>query len=212
MAFDVAEDYARNGSYSWQENDSIFQPDSVMPGQFAGLFRSTQYRSPEARLVIAVLEDAIRTFFRYRSWRNRKERRLFNDVEAWFFTPSQDGVFSFENVCVILRVNASYIRRGLLAVQTTVQRQRPIERFYRAAAASKSRIVPPRLASLKDRGRRRDRLTSAKRRSLGENQLMRKSLRSNGQNVVEPTFSTNGGSALLSHNRNGMGGLRRADT
>jgi hypothetical protein len=115
MAFDVAENYAVNGSYSWQEDDSIFQPDSVMPGQFAELFRSTQYRSPEIRLVIAVLEDAIRTFFTCRSCRNRKERRLFNDVEAWFFTPSRDGVFSFENVCEVLRVNAGYIRRGLFA-------------------------------------------------------------------------------------------------
>jgi hypothetical protein len=112
---DVAENYAAYSSYSWREDDSIFQPDSVMPGQFAELLRSTQYRSPEVRLVIAVLEDAIRTFFTYRSCRNRKERRLFNDVEAWFFTPSQDGVFSFENVCEVLRVNAGYIRRGLFA-------------------------------------------------------------------------------------------------
>ena len=150
MAFDVAEEYAANSSYSRQDGNPIFQPDSLLPGQFAEVFRSTQYRSPEVRLVIAVLEDAIRTFFRYGSCRNRKERRLFNEVETWFFTPSEDGVFSFENVGEVLRMNAGYIRRGLLQVKQRCSDGGAIERSYSMVVASKSRIVPPRLASLKD--------------------------------------------------------------
>lgn len=184
MAFDVAEDYAANSSYR-QESDSLFQPDSLLPGQFAELFRSTQYRSPEVRLVIAVLEDAIRTFFRYRSCRNREERRAFNEVEAWFFTPSEDGVFSFENVCEVLHMNAGYVRRGLLKVKQRSSDGDAIERSYSMVVASKSRIAPPRLASLKDRLRRRERLTAAKRKS----RLMRKSLASSWQNIARSDFA-----------------------
>ena len=68
------------------------------------------------------------------------------------------------------------------------QRRRDIERSYRILVASKSWIVPPRLVSLKDRVRRRDRLTAAKRKSLQENRLMRKGMRRNGQNVGRGDF------------------------
>jgi len=190
MTLDAAEDCAADSSYStWQAGNSIFQTDSVLPDQFAELFRSTQYRSPEVRLAIAVLEDAIRTFFRYRSWRNRKERQMFNEVEAWFFTPNEDGVFSFENVCEVLRINAGYIRRGLLQVKQRPRDGAAIERSYRMVVASKSRIVPPRSASLTDGVRRRDRLTAAKRKSLQENRLMRKGMRRNWQNVSRSDFA-----------------------
>lgn len=183
MTFDAAEDYAADSSYSWQAGNSIFQTDSVLPDQFAELFRSTQYRSPEVRLVIAVLEDAISTFFRYGSWRNRKERQLFNEVEAWFFTPNEDGVFSFENVCEVLRINAGYIRRGLLQVKQRSSDGAAIERSYRIVVASKSRIVPRRWASLKDGARRRDRLSAAaaKRKSLRENWVTRRSRAATGK-------------------------------
>lgn len=183
MTFDAAEDYAADSSYSWQAGNSIFQTDSVLPDQFAELFRSTQYRSPEVRLVIAVLEDAISTFFRYGSWRNRKERQLFNEVEAWFFTPNEDGVFSFENVCEVLRINAGYIRRGLLQVKQRPSDGATIERSYRIVVASKSRIVPRRWASLKDGARRRDRLSAAaaKRKSLRENKVTRRSRAATGK-------------------------------
>lgn len=185
MDIGAAEAYVANSLDSRQEGDYILQPDSLAPGQFAELFRSTHYRTPEVSLVIAVLEDAIGTFFSYRSCHNRKERRLFNEVETWIFTPDEDYVFSFENVCEVLGMNAGYIRRLLLRAKQPSDGDRAIEHSYSMMVASESRSVPPRMASLRDCVRRSDRppAAAAKRESLRKNRHMRNSLRPNWQNV-----------------------------
>jgi len=41
-------------------------------------------------------------------------KRIFQETEQWFFAGEEDGVFTFENLCEILRLTPGYIRRGLL--------------------------------------------------------------------------------------------------
>jgi hypothetical protein len=90
----------------------LFQPDMLLSHQYFATFRRKQLE-PERRLMLAVLEDAVACFQRYISPRNRRERILFNDTEDWIYDENSDYLFSFENVCEILKLNPKYVREGL---------------------------------------------------------------------------------------------------
>lgn len=94
-------------------------PDEVMtPEQFFIPAHQTAGAWPgERRLLLAVLEDAVASFLRYRTSRTTRGKRLFREDEAWFMSSDQSWVFSFESICAQLYLDPDYIRRGL--------RQRP---------------------------------------------------------------------------------------
>jgi hypothetical protein len=67
---------------------------------------------PELRLLLAILEDAIHCYRKHLLATNRRRRRLFEDAEGWLM--SDDGVelpFSFEQICLVVGLNPSYVRR-----------------------------------------------------------------------------------------------------
>ncbi len=68
---------------------------------------------PEKRLMLAVLEDALDVYFRYRG--HRRNRRLFRETEAWFFSDDTDWPFAYRNVCAVLGVDPVWLRRQLAA-------------------------------------------------------------------------------------------------
>jgi len=68
---------------------------------------------PIKRLMLAVLEDAMRCYQTYSGSRNSVHRRLFVDAERWLMDRRADGVFSFENVCDTLGIEPSSLRAGL---------------------------------------------------------------------------------------------------
>jgi hypothetical protein len=65
------------------------------------------------RLLLGVLQDALRTFFQYRSERTRQGKRIFSETQSWLWSPDQDWLYSFENICAHLRLDPEYIRQGL---------------------------------------------------------------------------------------------------
>ena len=68
---------------------------------------------PIKRLMLAVLEDAMRCYQTYASSRNRAHRRLFVDAERWLMDRKAGGVFAFETVCETLGIEPSCLRAGL---------------------------------------------------------------------------------------------------
>jgi hypothetical protein len=74
------------------------------------------------RLLLGVLQDALRSFFQYRSDRTRMGRRVFNETQTWIWSSDQDWLYSFENICAHLRLDPEYIRQGL---QRFIQTTRP---------------------------------------------------------------------------------------
>ena len=72
-------------------------------------------REGEEKLALAVLESAIEDFQKYVLSTDQKERKLFQEVEEWFFEKDSDELFSFDYICAILGFAPAYIRRGLLA-------------------------------------------------------------------------------------------------
>lgn len=67
----------------------------------------------EYALVCATLEDAIATYQKYIFGTGRRAKRLFNEVEEWFFMDDWLWPFSFLNICEILELDPESIRRGL---------------------------------------------------------------------------------------------------
>ena len=76
--------------------------------------RSSRPRSPERRLTLTILQDAVDVFLKYAKPRSLREQRLFNDAAAYIFD-GQDGDWplSFENLCAAFELSPDYIRRGL---------------------------------------------------------------------------------------------------
>jgi|SRR5581483_6043482 len=108
------------GQFSSIDNDSQARLGyaAVLPEQFFGVSHAHASR-PEAALMLAVLEEAL-TCFQYQFYLRRdKAQRLARDAEAWFFSDEADWPFAFVNICAVLRLDPSYIRRGLRRCQAT---------------------------------------------------------------------------------------------
>jgi len=93
----------------------LFQPDSLLPTQFFDRMRRSVTFDGERRLMIAILEDAVDVYRKQACAADRKRRQLFDDAEAWIESSERRWVFSFENICDVLGLEAEYLRKGLRA-------------------------------------------------------------------------------------------------
>jgi hypothetical protein len=67
----------------------------------------------EKRLMVAVLRDAIAEFRRFRAASNRRGRRLFADVQAWFAANDDAWPFAFVSICETLGLDSGRLRQVL---------------------------------------------------------------------------------------------------
>ena len=94
---------------------AIVGNDTDAPRRYFDTFRRSEYLEPEKVLLLAILEDAIHLFHKYRGARDRAGKERFREVDDWFMHESNYWLFSFENVCDLLALDPQYVRRGLLA-------------------------------------------------------------------------------------------------
>jgi hypothetical protein len=88
-----------------------FCPAVILPVQL--VYGSRTQASPEQRLLIAVLEDAIYCFERYHDARDCRSRRLFREAEEWIMGAHDSQPLSFEYVCAVLDLEPSAVRCSL---------------------------------------------------------------------------------------------------
>jgi hypothetical protein len=91
----------------------LFEPDLITPEQHRDRVRSECTDQPEVRLMLAVMEDAVATYQRYAAEVNGRNQRLFEEAEDWINSTDTSWPYSFENICVALRVEPETLRRGL---------------------------------------------------------------------------------------------------
>ena len=91
--------------------ESELVPDSVLPAQLYDAPFGGARVQPEKRLQLAVLADAVLTF--YRGVSRSRPMKDFTEVEAWFASEDTDGPFTFLTICHSLALDPGYIRRGL---------------------------------------------------------------------------------------------------
>jgi hypothetical protein len=77
-------------------------------------FFKNGFRTGEERLMLAVLQDAVKCFQEHVLAQHLWEKTLFQEAENWILEKNTNWFFSFENICETLELNPDYIRRGLL--------------------------------------------------------------------------------------------------
>ena len=105
----------------------LFQPDTLLPSQYFAALRRKGRQEPERHLIIAILQDAVECYQKHLYARDQKARQLFADAEEWIMSEEREYFFAFENVCELLEINPTFLRRGLLAWRERqfVRRGRP---------------------------------------------------------------------------------------
>lgn len=93
---------------------SLFVPDMITPEQFYEGHRDESSIRPVKRLMLAVLEDALRSFQNNATAIAGPRRRLFDEAEEWLCGGAGEGPFSFETVCETLGIEPEFLRKGLL--------------------------------------------------------------------------------------------------
>src|SRR5947207_4910325 len=91
----------------------LFQPDTLLPSQFFDRIRRRSEHDGERRLMIAVLEDAVDVYRKQAGARDARTQQLFHEAEEWIEDPDRTWLFSFQNICDVLGLDADYLRPGL---------------------------------------------------------------------------------------------------
>jgi hypothetical protein len=91
----------------------LFQPDTLMSDEYFANYRRRIPLEPEKTLLLAVLEDGVRTFQDNIFAESGKKRALLDEAREWLFTDGFEHVFSFNSVCSALGLDPGYLRRGL---------------------------------------------------------------------------------------------------
>jgi len=91
----------------------LFEPDTLLPIQYFEAMRKKHLLEGEKRLILSVLEDAVECFMKCIDASTNKGQRLFRDADEWIAHEDKRWVFSFDNVCEMLDINADYMRVGL---------------------------------------------------------------------------------------------------
>ena len=92
-----------NGLSMEERVTSLFQPDTLLPEQYLETFRRKLHLEPEKKLMLAILEDAVACFQKYLLARDGKGKTLFRETEEWVLEDRGDWLFSFANVCDLLK-------------------------------------------------------------------------------------------------------------
>jgi len=87
--------------------------DTGAPQRYFDTYRRSEYLEPEKALLLAILEDAIHSYRKFASARNRAAREQFREAEEWLMGGGDGWVFAFDNVCELLGLDPEYVRRGL---------------------------------------------------------------------------------------------------
>lgn len=116
----------------------LFQPDTLMSDEYFANYRRRIPLEPEKALLLAVLEDGVRSFQDNIFAESGKKRALLDEAREWLFTDGFEHVFSFNSVCSSLGLSPGYIRRGLKRWE---EQTRATKKKQRTSQAAPERLV-----------------------------------------------------------------------
>ncbi len=126
--------------------ESELTSESILPAQFFGAPFGGARVQPEKRLQVAVLADAVLTFYQWAGNERTRARRRFAEVETWFASDEADGPFTFMAICDSLKFDPTYIRRGLRDWRTLLEAAvKPKRSVRRDSNGARHQVVLPRL-------------------------------------------------------------------
>ena len=95
------------------KDDFFSQPDPLTASDYEATLSRVLPANSEMLLMLAVLEVAIDCYKRFLFAKDRKGQKLFVEAESWILDRGDNALFSFDNVCDVLGLNAGYLRGGL---------------------------------------------------------------------------------------------------
>ena len=120
----------------------VFDPDIILPAQHFAAIQRKRFPSGEHRLLVALIQDAIECVQKHIHARDAKRRQLFLDAQSWIGSEDDRGVFSFNNVCMLLGMNPEYVRQGLLDWCERTREEPRTQRRRNVNERPAARIVP----------------------------------------------------------------------
>jgi hypothetical protein len=96
------------------EGSSVFAPSILTPEQFYDERRDDSVMRPIKRLMLAVLEDALRCLQKHAEAKSGARRLMYWEAEQWLCNERGNALFSFSMVCETLGIEPEYLRSGLL--------------------------------------------------------------------------------------------------
>ena len=103
----------------------------ILPVQYFEPIKQRKLLSGERRLLLAVLEDAVRSYLSNMNRPRREQRAQFAEVRRWFYgSGGSQGLFAFESICDLLEINANIFRKrlGSINLRDLPSRRRPVQR------------------------------------------------------------------------------------
>jgi hypothetical protein len=82
--------------------------------RYEAVYRRAEPACGERRLLLAVLEDGIRTFLKNARATHGRASNLRREALSWLTTDDRSDVFAFENICEALGIDASRLRQRVL--------------------------------------------------------------------------------------------------
>jgi hypothetical protein len=95
------------------DTNNFLDADSMLPTQYFTGGQLPPFVQNEARLMLAILQDAVDSYQRHALTRDAAHREEFEEARKWIESEESEWVFSFENICNLLGINAEYVRDGL---------------------------------------------------------------------------------------------------
>src|SRR5213594_3146625 len=86
--------------------------------RYEAVYRRAEPACGERRLLLAVLEDGIRTFLKNARATHGRALNLRREAFSWLTTDDRSDVFAFENICEALGIDAARLRQRVLAEAT----------------------------------------------------------------------------------------------
>ena len=111
----------RLASAQQQPSDDSFP---LTPEQFHDRNSRARHLDGEARLLFAVLEDAIRCYTHAARNSHRSNRRSMNELDEWVNTRGDRYLFSFDSICTVFDIDPELLRRQLNSMATVNFRPR----------------------------------------------------------------------------------------
>jgi hypothetical protein len=91
----------------------LFEPDVLIKDQILARDRTGASASPEKRLMIAVLRDALEDYQKYAFTHDPQGKRVFEETAGWFDSTSNGWFFSFQSICENLGIDPGYLLQEL---------------------------------------------------------------------------------------------------
>ena len=111
-------------------NRLVFSPDPISRFQYEKVYEAKKGMAQHHAvrdLMLAVLEDGIACFQEYFFKPSRTNEKLFLEAQEWV-NSNDDEVFSFNNICETLGLDADALRKGLRRWQVQQIGKVPCER------------------------------------------------------------------------------------